>query len=65
MNRLNLWRYQYKGFWIRVFIDITESQRFNYVACVELPRSGIIQTTHLSSKEEAEFAAEEIIDSWN
>lgn len=58
-------RYQYKGFWIEIFLEPDfEHNRILYTASVELPgRGGVIATTGSESREEAE--AEELVDSWN
>lgn len=59
-------RYQYKGYWIETFIELDESEEFYYVSYVELPHNEGVIESHLSgSREEAEFAAEELINSWN
>lgn len=60
-------RYQYKGHWIKVFIELDENEEFfDYVSYVELPRNeGVIESCRNATREEAEFAAEELINSWN
>lgn len=61
-------RYQYKGHWIEVFLnaDDNDCDRILYSASVELPNEAGVISSHLKeSREEAEFAAEELIDSWN
>lgn len=70
MEHLN--KYQYKGFWIEVFLESNsessqfEDQLFDYYASVELGGNrGCITTGLYSDKENAEFAAEELIESWN
>lgn len=60
-------RYQYKGFWIDIsLIPNFENHEFSYQVCIELPnQAGIISDYSYPSLDEAEFAAEELIDSWN
>ena len=69
-------RYRYKGFWIRVFLEadferdeggtLSCDHRILYNASVELPnKCGVISGEPKESRHEAEFAAEELIDSWN
>lgn len=60
-------RYCYKGFWIEIFLEADfEHDRIFYTASVELPnKSGVILGEPKESRDEAEFAAEELIDSWN
>lgn len=60
-------RYQYKGIWIEIFIEADfENNTFAYHAYIELPREeGCLTSNACGSREEAEFAAEELIDSWN
>ena len=60
-------RYQYKGFWIEIFIDADfENHRLLFYVSVELPGDkDCINSNPYESREEAEFAAEEMIDSWN
>ncbi len=67
-NQSHLNRYQYKGYWIEVFLDADDNDcdRILYSASVELPNeTGVISSHPQESREEAEFAAEELIDSWN
>lgn len=52
-------RYQYKSFWIELFIQEDGS----FTGFIEIPQ-GRVPTTG-STQDEAEFAAEEVIDSWN
>ena len=70
MKHLN--RYQYRGFWIEIFLEPSFEQSrfkedsFNYSAMIELwGNHGCISVGSYSDKENAEFAAEELIDSWN
>ena len=60
-------RYEYKGFWIEIVIEADfERGCVLYEAVIELNnRGGIIKTCSTEIREEAEFAAEEMIDSWN
>ena len=60
-------RYSYKGFWIQVFLEADfEHDCIFYAASVELPnKGGVISGEPKESRHEAEFAAEELIDSWN
>ena len=60
-------RYQYKGCWIEVFIEADfKRDRLLYVASVEIPGGrGVIKSSTFESREEAEFAAEELVESWN
>ncbi len=59
--------YCYKGCWIEIFIEADfERERILYTASVELPnKGGVISGESKESRHEAEFAAEELIDSWN
>lgn len=59
--------YQYKGCWIEIFIEADfKRDRLLYVASVELLNGrDVITSSIFESREEAEFAAEELIDSWN
>lgn len=55
-------RYQYKGHWIEVFIEEDGS----YSASIELSRErGIIACSGAPYVEQAEFIAEELINSWD
>lgn len=69
-------RYRYKGFWIQVFLEadfVRDAEggspcdhRIFYTASVELPnKRGVISGEPKDSRDEAEFVAEELIDSWN
>lgn len=60
-------RYQYQGFWIEVSLEPDfEHNRVLYIASVELPgRGGVVTNAGTENREEAEFAVEELIDSWN
>jgi len=60
-------RYLYKGFWIRIFLEADfERDLILYTASIELPnKDGVILGELKESRDEAEFAAEELIDSWN
>lgn len=60
-------RYQYKGYWIHIYLEADwEYNLILYTASVELPNDGGVVTGYSKeSREEAEFAAEELIDSWN
>lgn len=60
-------RYQYKGYFIETFIHLDlDKGSFYYTACVELLNNkGVIECFPKNSRNEAEFAAEELIDSWN
>ena len=60
-------RYRYKGFLVHVFLE-TDFERglILYTASVELPNNrGVILGKPTENRDEAEFAAEELIDSWN
>lgn len=60
-------RYQYKGFWIDIsMIPDFENHEISYEASIELPnQKGVVSDYPYSSLDEAEFAAEELIDSWD
>jgi hypothetical protein len=59
--RFNGRRYQYKGFWVEIFIEEN-----GYQAYVELPhQGGVISSKVLPNLDQVEFAVEELIDSWN
>ena len=60
-------RYRYKGFWIQIFLKADfERGLILYTASVELPNNrGVILGKPTENRDEAEFAAEELIDSWN
>lgn len=60
-------RYRYKGFWIQIFLEVDfERDRILYTASVELPnKDGVISGELKEGRDEAEFAAEELIDGWN
>lgn len=64
-------RYQYKGFWIEIFFEnnfelAIGHELSGWYASIELPNNGgCISTGMLCDRENAEFAAEELIDSWN
>lgn len=66
-NHLQPNRYCYKGFWIQIFIEADfERGRILYTASVELPNNkGVISGKPTENRDEAEFTAEELIDSWN
>lgn len=67
INRPYYNRYQYKGFWIESFIEPDfETGKFKWYSSVELPRNqGCILGSLKTTRVESEFAAEELIDSWN
>ncbi len=60
-------RYCYKGFWIQIFLEADfERGLILYTASVELPNNkGVILGKPIENRDEAGFAAEELIDSWN
>lgn len=60
-------RYQYKGHWIDIALQADFSQKnFWYQATIELPnQAGVISEYPYPSLDQAECAAEEMIDSWN
>lgn len=60
-------RYRYKGFWIQVSLEADfVRDRIFYTASIELPNNkGVISGKRKENRDEAEFAAEELIDSWN
>ncbi len=61
-------RHQYLGYWIEVFIELLpeKEDEFGYTSTVELPgKRGVITGRLYSSYDEAVFAAEELINSWN
>lgn len=60
-------RYQYKGFWIEIFlIPDFENHQISYQASIELPNEGgVISDYPHPNLDQAEFAAEEMIESWN
>lgn len=60
-------RCRYKGFWIQIFLEVNfERGLILYTASVELPnKRGMILDDPKENRDEAEFAAEELIDSWN
>lgn len=70
-------RYRYKGFWIQVLLEadferdayggtLSCDHHILYTVSVELPNKGeVISGEPKESRDEAEFAAEELIDSWN
>ena len=60
-------RYLYKGYWIEIFLEADFARdRILYTASVELPNNrGVILGKPTENRDEAEFAAEELIDSWN
>ena len=60
-------RYQYKGFWIEIsLIPDFENHEISYQASIELPnQDGVFSCYSYPSIDQAEFAAEELIESWN
>ena len=60
-------RYRYKGFWIQIFLKADfERGLILYTASVELPnKKGVVSGEPKENRQEAEFAAEDLIDSWN
>lgn len=60
-------RYQYKGHWIEIFLKPNwQHNCILYTASVELPNEGgVVPGDIYKSREEAEFAVEELIDAWN
>lgn len=61
-------RYQYKGFWIEIFLETDFQQKnFWYEFSIEMPNwgEGVIRHSPYVSSDQAEFAAEELIESWN
>lgn len=62
-----LHRYQYKGFWIDISLAADwENGRILYAAAIELPnKEGVVHDYPKETRQESEFSAEEIIDSWN
>ena len=60
-------RYFYKGHWIEIFLEADfVRDRILYTASIELPnKKGVVSGEPKENKEEAEFAAEDLIDSWN
>lgn len=60
-------RYCYKDFWIQIFLEADfERGLILYPASVELPNNkGVILGKPTENRDETEFAAEELIDSWN
>lgn len=60
-------QYQFKGFWIDISLNTDfEQKTFWYEVTIELPnQEGIVSDYPYPSLEQAEFAAEELIDSWN
>lgn len=60
-------RYQYKGFWIDISLNTDfEQKTFWYEASIELPnQEGVISDYPYPSLDQAEEAAEVLIDSWN
>ena len=60
-------RYQYKGFWVDIsMIPDFENHEILYQVDIELPnQEGVISDYPYPSLDQAEFAAEELIDGWN
>lgn len=60
-------RYQYKGFWIDISLNTDFEQKdFWYEATIELPnQEGVISDYPYPSLDQAQEAAEVLIDSWN
>lgn len=61
-------RHQYLGYWIEVFIEPLpdDKDELGYTSTVELPNQrGVISGGLYGSYDEAIFAAEELINSWN
>lgn len=63
-------RYQYKGFWIETFFEpkfkLFSNESAGWYASIELPHNqGCVGSALYPDRENAEFAAEELIDSWN
>lgn len=60
-------RYCYKGFRIQIFLEADfKCDHIFYTASVKLPnKGGVISGEPKESRHEAEFEAEELIDSWN
>lgn len=64
-NEVTSYCYKYKGFWIKVHIDPTDNPfRFLHTASVETPTRTAVNSPK-ETRDEAEVAAEELIDSWN
>lgn len=59
--------YIYKGYWIEIFLEADfVRDRILYTASIELPnKKGVVSGEPKENREEAEFAAEDLIDSWN
>lgn len=66
-NHSQCHRYRYKGFLVQVFIEADfERGLILYTASVELPNNkGVISGKPTENRDEAELAAEELINSWN
>lgn len=61
-------RYKYKGHWIDIMLNTDfEQKEFWYEVTIELPNRGGVITSDYNypTIDGAEFAAEELIDSWN
>ncbi len=64
MGRLT--RFQIQGYWVEFFLEHDARGVLGWVACLELPNErGVITGGNYSSFEEAEFATNELILSWN
>lgn len=59
--------YLYKDCWIEMFLEADfVRDRILYTASIELPnKKGVVSGEPKENREEAEFAAEDLIDSWN